>query len=201
MQRHWRVAPTICVVVFIRNSAVRLLAALFLFCLTGCNSSINRPNNTVSRTADGKILLNFWNGFTGPDGRAMEKMVARFQERNPDVAVQMQIIPWGTYYDKLTLSLAYGGAPDVFVMHAGRLPEFASFDTLKPLNDLFQCAQPPLSEKEFAPVPWQASFYQNQQYALPLDVHPIGLYYNTRLFKEAGIVDKSGNVKPPRNLE
>jgi multiple sugar transport system substrate-binding protein len=85
-------------------------------------------------------------------------------------------------------------------MHAGRLPEFAAFDTLQPLQEHFKNAQPALSEKEFAPVPWQASFYKNQQYALPLDVHPIGLYYNTRLFKEAGIVDKIGNVKPPRDL-
>jgi len=87
--------------------------------------------------ADGRIVLDFWNGFTGPDGKTMEKMVHRFEERNPQIDVQMQIIPWGTYYDKLTLSLAYGGAPDLFVVHAARLPEFASFGTLRPLGDLY----------------------------------------------------------------
>jgi multiple sugar transport system substrate-binding protein len=112
----------------------------------------------------------------------------------------MQVIPWGTYYDKLTLSLAYGGAPEVFIMHAGRLPEFATFDTLKPLEKLYASAQRPLKERDFAPVPWRATFYNNRQYGLPLDVHPIGLYYNTKLFKQAGIVDEQGRAKPPRTF-
>ena len=177
-----------------------LVACFFALCVAGCNFSRDRPVKGVSRTSDGKILLNFWNGFTGPDGRTMEKMVTRFQKENPDVRVQMQIIPWGTYYDKLTLSLAYGGAPDVFVMHAGRLPEFASFDALRPLSELFASSKPPLAAQDFAPVPWRATFYKNQQYALPLDVHPMGLYYNTKLFEEAGIVDAQGKAKPPRTL-
>jgi multiple sugar transport system substrate-binding protein len=147
-----------------------------------------------------KIVLNFWNGFTGPDGRALEKIVARFHERNPGIQVRMQVIPWGTYYDKLTLSLAYGGAPDVFIMHASRLPQFAAFDVLRPLQGLYKGAQEPIGEKAFAPVPWKATWYKGQQYALPLDVHPIGLYYNTKLFREAGIVDEGGKARPPRNL-
>lgn len=182
----------------------RVLGLVMVFCMAlwmgGCTSS-NTPTQGVTRTAEGKVLLKFWNGFTGPDGKAMERMVARFQKQNPDVVVQMQIIPWGTYYDKLTLAFAYGGAPDVFVMHAARLPEFAAFDTFQPLQNHFASAQPPLGENDFASVPWQASFYKNQQYALPLDVHPIGLYYNTKLFKEAGIVDGQGNARPPKTLD
>src|SRR5687767_9483103 len=64
--------------------------------LGGCAFSRQRTNSGPTRTADGKILLNFWNGFTGPDGRAMEKMVAQFQAQNPNIAVRMQVIPWGT---------------------------------------------------------------------------------------------------------
>lgn len=144
-------------------------------------------------------MLRFWNGFTGPDGKTMERMIAQFRKKNPDLDVRMQIIPWGTYYDKLTLSLAYGGAPDVFVIHAGRLPEFASFGVLRPLDNLYAAAGSALSEAQFADVPWAATFYNKQQYALALDVHPIGLYYNTKLFEEAGIVDAQGRAKPPTN--
>jgi multiple sugar transport system substrate-binding protein len=112
----------------------------------------------------------------------------------------MQIIPWGTYYDKLTLALAYGGAPDVFIVHAARLPEFASFGALRPLADRYAERKPAFQPSDFAPVPWHASFYKGVQYALPLDTHPCGLYYNTKLFKDAGIVDAHGNAKPPTNL-
>src|SRR5205085_1093766 len=154
--------------------------------LAGCNRSSAQAPARSDRAAGGKIVLHFWNGFTGPDGKTMQEMVHRFAARNPDIAVRMQIIPWGTYYDKLTLSLAYGGAPDVFIVHASRLPEFASFETLHPVGDLMATSQPALTAADFAPVPWKATFYKGRQLAMPLDVHPMGMYYNTRLFREAG---------------
>ncbi|MBW3634955.1 MAG: ABC transporter substrate-binding protein [Armatimonadetes bacterium] len=167
--------------------------------LGGCSPPSPVTNGSVSAPS-GKTVIDFWNGFTGPDGKAMDEMVRRFRKANPDIEVRTQTIPWGTYYDKLTLSLAYGGAPDVFVMHAGRLPEFASFGTLQPLDDFYAEAEAPW-EKKFAPVPWRATFYEGKQVAVPLDVHPIGLYYNTKLFKEAGIVDAQGGAKPPKTFD
>jgi len=176
------------------------LAALWLALV--CGGCAHPPaSRGVARDAQGRIVLNFWNGFTGPDGKTMEAMVDKFQQDNPDVRVKMQIIPWGTYYDKVTLALAYGGAPDVFVCHAARIPEFASFGTLRPLAELYQSSQPPLTEKQFAAAPWRATFYEGKHVALPLDVHPMGLYYNTKLFREAGIVDAQGKAKPPRTWE
>jgi multiple sugar transport system substrate-binding protein len=154
-----------------------------------------------ARAEAGPMVLDFWNGFTGPDGKTMERMVAQFQQENPDVRVRMQIIPWGTYYDKLTLSLAYGGAPEVFVVHAARLPEFASFGVLKPLDSLFAASRSTLPTVDFAPVPWRASFYAGRQVGFPLDVHPLGLYYNTRLFREAGLVDRAGRAQPPETWD
>jgi multiple sugar transport system substrate-binding protein len=165
----------------------------------GCTGQAGRQAQRATSAANNGVTeLRFWNGFTGPDGKAMEALIRRFQAENPDVRVRMQIIPWGTYYDKITLSLAYGGAPDLFIMHAGRLPEFASFGTLRPLADLYAGLDEVARDAaRFAPIPWEASFYENKQLALPLDVHPIGLYYNPELFEQAGIVDGQGRAKPP----
>ena len=180
------------------RTLLTLAAAIWLALIGGCASrSGPRP---AERDSSGRIVIDFWNGFTGPDGKTMQALVTQFQKDNPDVVVRMQIIPWGTYYDKLTLALAYGGAPDVFILQAARFPEFASFHTLRPVADLFAAAQPPLGAKDFAPVPWRESFFQGTQYALPLDTHPIGLYYNTALFRAAGIVDARGQAKPPTTL-
>src|SRR5262249_27300419 len=65
------------------------------------------------------------------------------------------------------------------------------------LERLFADAQPPVSVDDFAERPWKASFYQGRQYGFPLDVHPIGLYYNTRLFEQAGVVDAHRRALPP----
>lgn len=173
--------------------ATMLLAA---FGAGGCGDSARG-----SADPSGTLAINYWNGFTGPDGKTMAALVRQFQDANPDVRVTMQIIPWSTYYNKLTLSLAFGGAPDVFIVQGARFPEFASFRTLRPLADLYKAAQPPLGESLFARVPWRESFYEGVQYAVPLDTHPMGLYYNTRLFREAGIVDSHGKARPPADLE
>jgi multiple sugar transport system substrate-binding protein len=186
-----------------------LLAMLVAGSAAGCRSLV--ASSSPSGAANGsssQIVLDFWNGFTGPDGKTMEALVRKFQEANPDVRVRMQIIPWGTYYDKLTLSLAFGGAPELFVLHAARLPEYASFGVLREMSGFYQTEhQAPstehraLGEADFAPVSWRATFYEGRQYAMPLDVHPIGLYYNRRLFRDAGIVDGAGRPRPPTNWE
>lgn len=179
----------------IRQLGAVLALTLSLTLLGGCEKA------GPEAAYDGKrVVIDFWNGFTGPDGKTMTAMVQRFEAANPDVEVKMQIIPWATYYDKLTLSMAYGGAPDVFVVQSSRFPEFASYQTLRPLVDLYASDAHPLEAQDFVPTPWRESSYDGTLYALPLDTWPAGLYYNTKLFREAGIVDAQGNARPPTNL-
>ncbi|HEX5322624.1 MAG TPA: ABC transporter substrate-binding protein [Capsulimonadaceae bacterium] len=176
----------------------RLFAALILLSLAffaGCGRSSDSSSDN-----SGPIVLDYWNGFTGPDGVTMTAMVNEFERENPDIQVKMQIIPWGTYYDKLTLSLAYGGAPDVFILQSARFPEFASTGTIRPLTDLYAQSGAHFGENQFTPVTWNESIYKGVHYSLPLDTFPIGMYYNTKLFQEAGIVDANGQAKPPTTL-
>ncbi len=166
------------------------LAALCLIPIAGC-----RGRNAASSQV---TTLEFWNGFTGPDGETMEKIVRQFNAEHPNVRVRMQIIPWNTYYDKVTLSLAYGGAPDVFILHASRLPEYADCESITRVDDL--TSAPGFPSNDYTPRAWEAAHWKGHQYALPLDCHPIGMYYNVDLFKEAGIVDANGSAKPPVTL-
>lgn len=166
-----------------------MVSALALF-LSGCSRR---------QAVEEEGVLRFWNGFTGPDGATMERIVRQFQSRT-GIRVKMQIIPWATYYDKLILSLAYGGAPDVFVCHANRLAEFARHGVMRPVDDLVQ------EDKDFdlsdiLPNIRRAAEYDGALCGLPLDCHPQGLYYNLRLFREAGIVGKDGKPQPPRTLD
>lgn len=169
-----------------------LLMVLCLIALPGCG------NRTGGRSSGRIITLNFWNGFTGPDGKTMEKIVRQFNAEHPNIQVRMQIIPWNTYYDKVTLSLAYGGAPEVFILHASRLPEYADSEAVSRVDDLV--AGLGSKTNDWTPRAWAAAHWKGRQYAVPLDCHPIGMYYNTDLFKKAGIVDANGNAKPPTTL-
>jgi hypothetical protein len=55
----------------------------------------------VSAAGSGKIVLEFWNGLTGEDGITMIKICQQFTEKNPEVTIKTQRIPWGNYFDKL----------------------------------------------------------------------------------------------------
>jgi multiple sugar transport system substrate-binding protein len=136
-------------------------------------------------TSDGVVQINFWNGFSGPDGKAMEQIVQEFNKANPDVRVKMQIVPWGTYYDKVTLGLASKDAPDVFVLHSQRVAEYATHEALAQMDGLL--ADSGMGEKDFVPLAWKAGQWQGKRYGLPLDCHPLGMYYNVAMFRKAGI--------------
>lgn len=144
-------------------------------------SACGRPPEDLT----GPVEIDFWNGFSGPDGDAMKALVTSFNESQKDVRVKMQIIPWGTYYDKVTLGLAFGDAPELFVLHAHRIPEFADHGALAPMGAFMKRSG--LGQTDFAERSWQAGLWKDERYGLPLDCHPFGLYYNKTMFREAGI--------------
>jgi multiple sugar transport system substrate-binding protein len=45
-----------------------------------------------------------------------------------------------------------------------------------------------LSEADFFAPVWRGGSYRGQRYGIPLDVHPLGMYFNARAFADAGIV-------------
>lgn len=172
--------------VFLRTTIVRATTLGAVLIAVGCALP-------VEETGSGPVEISFWNGFSGPDGKAMEAIVKRFNASQKDVRVRMQIIPWGTYYDKVTLGLAFGDAPELFVLHAHRVPEFAHHDALASLDAYM--AKEGLGEKDFTPRAWPAGTWEGKRYGLPLDCHPFGLYYNKKRFREAGI------ARPPETYD
>lgn len=162
----------------------RATTLAFLLLLAGCKDASQVDENTP---------LRFWNGFSGPDGSTMKTIVEAYNKENPSAKFDMQIIPWNTYYDKVTLGMAFGGAPDVFIMQVSRLPQYADAGAIEPLGDFVKGSG--LGPNDFVKTPYESGFWKGTQYALPLDCWPLTLYYNKRLFREAGI------ERPPTNLQ
>jgi multiple sugar transport system substrate-binding protein len=171
---------------------LRLIALLPLLLINSCDRD-------VPVGGEGVITLRFWNGFTGPDGRTMLRIVQRFNRENPHVHVVMQRIDWATYYNKLFVARLGGRGPDVFVLHTDSVTRFVYAGFLRPCDDLI--GDGGLDANDFDANVWQSVAFDGKHYAIPLDVHPLGMYYNRTLFKKAGIVDAAGNAKPPTNRQ
>ncbi len=172
-----------------------LLAAMILLigvavAVVGCNRSGDESS---------VVTLRFWNGFTGPDGRTMLGIVKRFNQQNPDVHVVMQRMEWATMYNKLFVAGLGGRAPEVFVIHTDTLARFRLANFLRPMDDLTGAGG--IDANDIDANVWNAVEFDGRHYAIPLDCHLLGLYYNKKLFRDAGIVDAVGNPKPPTNRE
>lgn len=143
-----------------------------------------------------KTRLTFWNGFTGPDGVVMLKMIEEFNAANPDIEVSMQRIPWATYYNKLTVAGSDGRGPDIFISHADAIGRIRRSGFMADVSGIYERA---INLKDFDPYVTNFLRYQGRYYGVPLDVHPQGAYCNADMLKEAGIVDAAGNARPPRD--
>lgn len=170
-----------------------LLSATVIF--AGCSSSkesgsTDKTDGTSGTDAEANkssevITLNFWNGFTGPDGEDMKKIVDEFnKEFEGEIKVKTETMQWGVFYDKIRTVVSQGQAPDVAIMHLDQMPGMAKNGILYELDEL--AADLDMTEDEFIPAVWNAGIYEGKRYAIPLDVHPIALYYNVDLLNEAG---------------
>jgi multiple sugar transport system substrate-binding protein len=141
------------------------------------------------------VTLTFWNGFTGGDGPFMKKLVDKFNSEHPNIKVTMNVQQWADYYAKLPSAVTAGKGPEIAIMHVDSVATNAARRVIQPLDDVAKALN--LSEADFAPVPWQAGIYNNQRYGIPLDVHPLGFYYNKKVMEKAGLDPE----KPPMTGE
>jgi len=145
------------------------------------------PTAIVAEAGTGDIQLIYWNGLTGSDGATMVEMVEKYTEENPDVSVRVEMMEWGTYFDKLLTSLVSGNPPDLFLLHEFEIPQFASQGVLQETSDFFDSNGGPIPEDDIIERALTALEYEGSRYGVPIDVHGWGLWYNRDLFEAAGL--------------
>jgi multiple sugar transport system substrate-binding protein len=162
--------------------------------LAGCgggpqnNPAVQGNSAGSGKTYNGpKVTLEFWNGFTGGDGPFIRKMVEQFSSENKNIQVSMNIIEWADYYQKVPTAVASGKGPDVGIMHCDQLGTNAARSVVIPLDDVAKTLD--LKESDFYPTVWEAGIYNGKRYGIPLDLHPLALYYNKDLLAKAGMDD------------
>jgi multiple sugar transport system substrate-binding protein len=70
-------------------------------------------------------------------------------------------------------------------MHVDQLGTNAARGVIIPLDEVADALG--LEESDFDPTVWNAGIYDGQRFGIPLDIHPIALYYNKGLMEEAGL--------------
>lgn len=132
-----------------------------------------------------KVDLKLWNGFTGGDGEIFKTLVNQFNTEHKNIAVSVATYQWEDYYNKLPGAASSGNGPDIAVMHMDQLATFAARGVISELDDVAKNLE--LAEGDFAPTVWKGGLYNNKRYGIPLDMHPLGFYYNKSVMQKAGL--------------
>ena len=138
------------------------------------------------------VEIEYWQYFFEPRITAMEQLIENFEKANPDITVKMAHFPYADYRTKVAAAIPAGEGPDVVQLFYGWLNDYVDAELIQPLPaDTFP---PDKIEAEFFPMV-QAMRRGDQYMALPTAVRSLALFYNQRLFDEAGI------ESPPATLD
>lgn len=117
----------------------------------------------------------------------IRRLREQFQRENPDIEVRVERIPGSQeYVSKMLLSFVAGTEPDIMALDASSAAVFINNGVLRDLTPLIE------SDPSFR----LSDYYENvvaiarrgdQLYAIPGDFTPMVLFYNRKLFREAGV--------------
>jgi multiple sugar transport system substrate-binding protein len=148
----------------------------------------------------GGVPVAYWNFFTGGDGVRMVGLVNAYRAQAPSVRVTDTTLMWGPpYYTKLAMACAGGRGPDLASMHASRLATFSA--NLLDEWDLGELAARDVTLDQFPRPVLDRVLIGGRLMALPLDTHPLVLYYNTEICRKAGLLAADGTLAPIRGAE
>ena len=84
-------------------------------------------------------------------------------------------------------AVASGAGPDVAAMHLDQVGTNAARGVIIAMDDFADDLE--LEESDFNPTVWKAGIYDDKRYSIPLDVHPLGFYYNNALLQKGGVTE------------
>ena len=144
-------------------------------------------DNAEAETNNGeKTVITFWNGFTGSDRETLEALVKEYNETNDkNIEVQMDIMPWDSFYQKLATALPVGEGPDILAMATERIGSYADPGALAAVDDIYSSG---IVDEPVVPETLKENLkYDGKYYGVPMNFATLLLYYNKTIFEEAGL--------------
>ncbi|MCX5363882.1 extracellular solute-binding protein [Streptomyces sp. NBC_00124] len=146
--------------------------------------------------SDADTRVRYWNLFSGGDGANMIAMLDSFRKEHPDIAVKDSTLQWGNpFYTKLAMAAAGNRAPELGVMHVGRVAGFSPGRLLDPWDEAL-LARYGVRKADYNPALWNRGVIDGKLYALPLDIHVQLCFYRKDILKKADLLGDDGRMIP-----
>ena len=115
----------------------------------------------------------------------MDELIKRFQAANPGITVKQTTFPYADYQTKVAAAIPAGQGPDVVQLFYGWLDKFVGAK-LPAAAAARRVPARARSRADFFPIV-SAMKRDGEYYGLPTAVRSLALFYNKKLFQEAGL--------------
>ena len=149
----------------------------------------------IAGTASAQTVeIEYWQYTFAQRVQAIDELIKRFEAENPNIKVKQTTVPYDDFRLKIAAAIPAGQGPDVVQLFNGWLQDYLKAKLLQPLpSEIFPAAD---IERDFFPLVKQMKV-DGQYYALPTAVRSLALFWNKKLFTEAGL----DPAKPPQTLD
>ena len=168
-----------------------VVAALSLGLLAGCSGG---SSSKTSKEAASKDDVKVWVQFSDEtaEGKAWEQVVQNFNKKyKGKYKVVTEYIPrsgsGGGYEDKVNAAITTNSLPDVITLDGPNTAAYAKSKVIAPLDDYLKDNN---MEDVLDSIKQQGT-YDGKFYAFGYSESNVGIYYNKKMFKEAGIDESS----------
>ncbi|MFB7941254.1 extracellular solute-binding protein [Streptomyces sp. NPDC056049] len=174
-----------------RGIAATALVAALGVTLAACGGSDSGTDGASKGSGELSGTVTWWDTSTvGSEDKVFKKLAEGFTKKHPKVTVKYVNVPFGEAQNKFKNAAQSGsGAPDVIRSEVAWTPEFADLGYLAPLD-----GTPALkNQDDFLAQAAASTKYKDKTYAVPQVIDSMGLFYNKKILKEAG-------VEAPKNI-
>lgn len=148
----------------------------------------------LKESSGGRVVLDYWEKWTGEEGRAMQAVVDRFNESQSRILVRYLVT--AGVDEKAMVAIAGAAPPDLIGLYGYNIPLFAESGAILPLDEV----APALSADRYAAglrafVTHADRTGKPRTWGVVSAAGTLALYWNKTLFAEAGLAG------PPRTIE
>lgn len=141
----------------------------------------------------GTVTIRFTTWGSPASNKLYQEVVDEFEKRNPDIRVEVMLLPWSHYHRKILTMSAARSRLDVMRLANSYFPVFVEKNALIPLDEYIERDKAEIDVGDFYPTALMGCEAEGHICGLPVDIAGWAIYYNR------GIFDRAGLPYPPKS--